>query len=89
MHAIKFLKLKPIIECDVKNQYAGISTNYRSSIKKIIHLIKNSYKGADLTLQNVLNIGIYYSGYAEEKKNYIINTLAKAFNFPAEKIIVR
>jgi fatty acid-binding protein DegV len=89
LHAIKFLRLKPIIQLDNKNQYAGIATNYKSAMKKIIAKIRSDYKGVELNAQNINHISIYYSGYEDEKRSYIINTLAEAFNFPAKKIMVR
>jgi fatty acid-binding protein DegV len=89
LHAIKFLRLKPIIQLDNKNQYAGIATNYKNAMKKIIAKIRSDYEGVELNAENIIRISIYYSGYEQEKRSYIINALVEAFNFPIEKITVR
>ncbi len=85
---IKMLKLKPIILLDTKNQRAGMSKNYQDATDKIIASINKDYN-KNLCEDDIEHLGIYYSGYDDEKKNYILDSVSKAFNYPKEKILIR
>ncbi len=85
---VKLLKLKPIILLDTKNQKAGMSRNYRDNAQKMIKLINEDYENK-LQTSDIESIAVYYSGYEEEKKNFLLDTFAKAFNFLKEKIVIR
>lgn len=85
---IKMLKLKPIILLDTKNQRAGMSKNYQDAIGKIIDNIDKDYD-KKLSSDDIEHLGIYYSGYEDTKKDFILDSVSKAFNYPKEKILIR
>jgi DegV family protein with EDD domain len=85
---INFLKLKPIIKLDNKNHYAGVGKNYKTVTKKIINAICDDFSN-NITTEQIKRIGIYYSGYDDQKKEDILNMVTTAFNFPKDKILIR
>jgi DegV family protein with EDD domain len=86
--AIDIFKLKPIIHLDVKNHFGGVGKNYMTIMKKINNAIHENFNRL-LTPDKIKNIGIYYSGYEEEKKQAIIKMIVDFFKIQKEKIIVR
>lgn len=86
---ITFLRLKPIVHFRVKNSSGGVGKNYKSNIAKMINLIDEDFGGITKTPEKIDFIGIYINSPTEEKKNFILDSIAKSFSFPKEKIIVR
>lgn len=87
LHAIDFLKLQPIIRLNVKNEYAGVTKNYQSGIKKMIKAAQKWYA----PIKNVKPefACIYFSGYDDTKFTYIKNAIIEAFKINANNICVR
>jgi len=82
---IQFFKIKPIILLDGKNHYAGMGKNYQTIVDKIIQKIDEDYDHK-LNPQNIKMIGLYYAGYDDVKKNYIINKITNFFKVDASII---
>lgn len=86
LHVIDILKLKPIIRFNVKNEYAGVTKNYRSGITKMIKTAKKWLSSIKSTVNNVC---IYTSGYEESKFKFIKTALTNSFNISDDKISER
>jgi fatty acid-binding protein DegV len=84
----KILKIKPILVCYTKIVAIGKCTNYKVGLLKIINLIKKDFhpfKSDDIEYIGVLQT----ASETEKEKDYIIDTVAKAFNFDNIKVIIR
>lgn len=86
LHAIDFLKMKPIIRLNVKNEYAGVTKNYK---KGIVKMIKATNKWCKDINKKVKLACVYTSGYYQDKLDFIMNSLINAFGILKSNIVVR
>jgi fatty acid-binding protein DegV len=85
----KLLKLKPIVQTEVKNHFAGMGKNFEMNTTKILNRIKKLFSAHKLDKSNILHFGVLDGGISAAQIETMKKKAENIFNIDYDLIDVK